>query len=148
MAVQLYRPFKQGLFQFTAAYNMTSGTVKAVLVDASQYTFTATHQYRTSLAGVMKSSGATDAEITIDNKTFTDGTFDTTDATDTFGTCVASTSTYENMVLFIDTGTPSTSPLLAHLDLPSAVRPNGGAIIFDWDDITSMNGASGGIFAL
>jgi hypothetical protein len=76
---------------------------------------------------------------TIGSKTFTNGVFDGTDVTFT----AVTGASVEAIVLYIDTGTASTSPLVAYIDtsvtgLP--VTPNGGDITITW------NGS--GIFAL
>jgi hypothetical protein len=52
------------------------------------------------------------------------------------------------MVIFVDTGVASTSPLVAYIDGLS-VTPNGGNIVVDWDDVSTINGVTGNvIFAL
>lgn len=68
----------------------------------------------------------------------TNGTFDAADAT---FTSVAGNSV-EELVIFKDTGTPATSPLLVSFDTATGlpVTPNGGDIVIQW------NGS--GIFSL
>jgi hypothetical protein len=76
---------------------------------------------------------------TIGSKTFTNGVFDGSDVT--FSTVVG--NSIEAIVIYIDTGSSATSPLVAYIDtsvtgLP--VTPNGGDILITWN--------ASGIFAL
>jgi hypothetical protein len=54
---------------------MSSGTVKVALVDTGTYTYSATHEFLSSLTGRV----GTDA--TLGTKTFTNGTFDAANST-------------------------------------------------------------------
>ncbi len=144
----IYPKFAEQLMQHGADTQLSTETIIAVMVDTNAYTYSASHQYRSSLTGVMKSTGSTDATRTINNQTFTNGVFDTSDTFDTFGTVDANYTVYEALVLIVDTGSAATSPLFALIDGFTPVRPNGGEIIFDWDDVTSVNGTTGGIVAL
>ena len=142
----VYKKYKQKILQGGANTNLASGTVKAVLVS-SAYTYSDSHEFRNSLSGVMQASGA-DATITIDNKVLTNGCFKTTDTSDTFTAATATSTTYNALVIFVDTGDSSTSSLVAYIDGLSVV-PNGGNITIDWDDLSTLNGVTGNvIFAL
>ena len=146
MASSVYRKYKEQVLQSGANTNLVTGTVKAVFVS-SAYTYSDAHQYRSSLTGVMQASG-TDATVTITGKSVTSGTFKTSNASDTITAATAAATTYNAMVIFVDTGTASTSPLVAYIDGLSIV-PNGGNIVIDWDDISTLNGVTGNvIFAL
>ena len=131
MANALYPKFKESLLQ--AGVNMSSGTVKVALVDTGTYTYSAAHQYLSSLTGVVGTAQ------TLGTKTFTNGVFDAADATFT----AVTGNSVEALVLYVDTGTAGTSPLIAYIDtgvtnLP--VTPNGGDISIVWN--------ASGIFAL
>lgn len=133
MANALYPKWKEQLLQFTTNNNLSAGTVKVALVDTGTYTYSAAHQFLTSLSGVVGTAQ------TIGTKTFTNGVFDGADVT--FPAVTGSPA--EALVIYIDTGTAGTSPLVAYLDtgvtgLP--VTPNGGDIITAWN--------ASGIFAL
>lgn len=133
MANALYPKWKEQLLQFTADNNLSSGTVKVALVDTGTYTYSSAHQYLSSLTGVVGTAQ------TIGSKTFTNGVFDGADVT--FATVTG--NTVEALVLYIDTGSSATSPLVAYIDtsvtgLP--VTPNGGDIAITWN--------ASGIFAL
>lgn len=132
MANALYPKWKESLIQLTANNSLT-GTVKAALVDTGTYTYSAAHQFLSSLSGVVGT-----AQI-LGNKTYTDGVLD---AADVIFTAVTG-ATVETIVLYIDTGVAATSPLVAYIDtgvtgLP--VTPNGGDISIAWN--------ASGIFAL
>lgn len=134
MANALYPKWKEQLLQFTANNNLSSGTVKVALVDTGTYTYSSTHQFYSSV-----SSAAVGTPQTIGSKTFADGVFDGADVTFT----AVTGNSVEALVLYIDTGSAATSPLVAYIDtsvtgLP--VTPNGGDITITWN--------ASGIFAL
>lgn len=131
MANALYPKFKESALQ--AGVNMSSGTVKVALVDTGAYTYSAAHQFLSSLTGVVGTAQ------TLGSKSFTNGVFDAADAA--FPTVTG--NSVEALVLYVDTGNASTSPLIAYIDtgvtgLP--VTPNGGDINVAWN--------ASGIFAL
>lgn len=133
MANAIYPKYKEAILQSAANSNMSSGTVKVALIDAGTYTYSAAHEFYSSVTGVVGTPQ------TINTKTFTNGVFDGDNVTFTG----VSGNTVEALLIFIDTGTAGTSRLIAYIDtgvtgLP--VTPNGG-------DITVTFNASG-IFAL
>ena len=134
MANALYPKWKEQLLQFTANNNLSAGTVKCALVDTGVYTYNSADQFYTSI-----SSAVVGTPQTIGSKTFTNGVFDGADITYT----AVTGNSVEALVLYIDTGTAGTSPLVAYIDssvtgLP--VTPNGGDITVTWN--------ASGIFAL
>ena len=133
MANAVYPKFKEALWLQSANSNANTGTLRAALVDAGTYTYSAAHEFLTSLTGVVGT-----AQV-IGSKTFTNGVFDGADVTYPS----VSGSSAEAIVIYIDTGTAGTSRLVAYLDsgftgLP--VTPNGGDITVTWN--------ASGIFAL
>ena len=133
MANAIYPKYKEAILQSAANSNMSSGTVKVALVDTGTYTYSAAHEFLSSL------SGRVGTDQTIGTKTFTNGVFDGADVTYT----AVSGASVEALVIYIDTGVAGTSRLIAYIDtgvtgLP--VTPNGG-------DISVTFNASG-IFAL
>ena len=139
MANALYPKWKEQLLQFTANNNLSAGTVKVALVDTGVYTYASSDQFYDAGTGSDVQSATVGTPQTIGSKTFTNGVFDGADVT--FPT--VSGSTVEALVIYIDTGTPTTSPLVAYIDtsvtgLP--VTPNGGNIDVTWN--------ASGIFAL
>lgn len=134
MANALYPLWKEQLLQFTANNNLSAGTVKVALIDTGVYTYSSAHQFYSSA-----SAAAVGTPQTIGSKTFTNGVFDGADVTFT----AVTGNSVEALIIYIDTGTAATSPLVAYIDtsvtgLP--VTPNGGNISITW------NGS--GIFAL
>jgi len=108
-------------------------------VDTGVYTYASSDQFYDAGTGTDVQSATVGTPQTIGSKTFTNGVFDGADVT--FPT--VSGSTVEALVIYIDTGTPTTSPLVAYIDtsvtnLP--VTPNGGNITVTWN--------ASGIFAL
>lgn len=134
MANALYPKWKEQLLQFTANNDIEAGTVKVALVDTGIYTYSSAHQFYSSV-----SSAAVGTPQTIGSKTYVDGVFDGADVTFT----AVTGNTVEALVIYIDTGSAATSPLVAYIDtsvtgLP--VTPNGGDITITWN--------ASGIFAL
>lgn len=134
MANALYPKWKEQLLQFTTNNNLSAGTVKVALIDTGTYTYSAANQFWTSA-----SASSVGTPQTIGSKTFTNGVFSGGNVTFTAVTGVS----VEALIIYIDTGTAATSPLVAYIDtsvtgLP--VTPNGGDITITW------NGS--GIFAL
>lgn len=135
MANAIYPKYKEGILQSAANTNMSSGTVKAALVNTGTYTYSSAHQFYSSVSGVVGTP------VTLGTKTFTNGVFDAADITFTAVTGSAA----QAIILYIDTGTAATSPLIMYQDtgvtgLP--VTPNGGDINVVWDNGTNK------IFAL
>lgn len=134
MANALYPLWKEQLLQFTANNNLSTGTVKVALIDTGTYTYSAAHQFYSSA-----SAAAVGTPQTIGSKTYTNGVFDGADVTFT----AVTGNSVEALIIYIDTGSAATSPLVAYIDtsvtgLP--VTPNGGNI--------SITFNASGIFAL
>jgi hypothetical protein len=133
MANAIYPKYKEAVIQSSANSSLT-GTVKAALVDTGTYTYSAAHEFLSSLSGVVGTAQTIGA-----TKSYTDGVFDGGDVTYT----AVTGDTAEAIVLYIDTGVAGTSRLVAFIDtgvtgLP--VTPNGGDISITWN--------ASGIFAL
>lgn len=132
MANALYPKYKEAIIQASANSSLT-GTVKAVLIDTASYTYSAAHEFYSSV------SGAVGTPQTINTKTYTNGTFDGDNVTFT----ALTGATCEAIIVFIDTGSAATSRLVAYFDtgvtnLP--VTPNGGDVTITWN--------ASGIFSL
>jgi hypothetical protein len=137
MSSALYPLAKQSFLSQSPSIDMDTDTIKVALVDlTADYTYSSAHQYKSSVPSY---SGTTDQ--TLGSVTVTDGVFDAADAT--FSAVSQSASkTVGALVIYKDTGTGSTSPVIAYIDGFTAVTPNGGDITVAWD-----NGSSK-IFAL
>lgn len=123
MANLIYPKYKEVLLG--AGVNLTTGTVKVALVDTGTYTYSAAHQFLTSLTGIVGTAQ------TLGTKTVLNGVFGAANSTFTAVTGVS----VEALVVYVDTGTAATSPLVAYLDVATGlpVTPNGGDITITWD---------------
>lgn len=126
MANAVYPKWKEAIQQATANSSL-AGTVKVALVDTGTYTYSAAHEFYSSV-----SSAVVGTPQTLGSKTFTDGVFDAADITYT----AVTGNTVEALVIYIDTGNAATSRLYAYIDtgvtgLP--VTPNGGDININWN---------------
>jgi hypothetical protein len=133
MANAIYPLFKQALLDASSNVDLNDGTVKVALVDANTYTYSAAHEFLSSLSGVVGTAQ------TIANTTVTGGVFDGDNVTFT----AVSGATVEALVIYIDTGVAGTSRLVAYIDTGQTglpVTPNGGDITVTW--------SGSGIFAL
>ena len=107
MANTLYDAARQRFLE--AQINWMTDTVKVLLVDTGAYTpQTAVHQYLSDISGSARIAGP----VTLTSKTTTGGAADAADVTFTSVTGPS----IEAIVIYIDTGTESTSPLVAFID--------------------------------
>lgn len=129
MANALYPKWKEGLLQATTNTALT-GTLKVALVDTGTYTYSAAHQFWSSVTGTQTPP----TPVALGTKTYTNGVLG---AANTTFTAVSNGSvSIEALVFYVDTGTAGTSPLVAYIDtgvtnLP--VTPNGGDIVVTWN---------------
>jgi hypothetical protein len=120
MASVIYPKFKEVLW--AGGGNLSSGVVRAVLIDTGTYTYNAAHNAYDDLSGVVGTESGAFA-----SKTFTNGVFDAADITFT----AVTGATVEAIVVFLDTGTPANDLLVCYIDSASSglpVTPNGGDI--------------------
>jgi len=127
MANAIYPEWKEKLLQFTTNNNLSAGTVKVALIDTALYTYSSAHEFWSSAVAANVGTPQT-----LNTKTFVSGTFDADNVTFT----AVTGATVEALIIFIDTGTAGTSPLVAYIDtsvtgLP--VTPNGGDITITWN---------------
>lgn len=127
MANTLYDACRQRFLE--AQLNWMTDTIKVILVDTGAYTpQTAIHQY---LADVPLSSRIA-GPVTLTSKSTTGGAADAADCTFTS----VSGPSIEAIIIYSDTGTEATSPLIAFIDTATGlpITPNGGDIIVTWDN--------------
>lgn len=125
MANALYNPYKDQLLSNATAIDMDGDTIKASLIDAADYTFSAAHdEYSGGSRDV--AAGAIVAESgALTSPTTTNGTFDTAD----FTWSSVSGDQSEDIILWDDTVT--NDRLIAFYDTGITgmpVTPNGGNI--------------------
>ena len=127
MANTLYDYCRQRFLE--AQINWMTDTIKAILVSTSAYTpQTAVHQYLADIPVSARIAGP----VTLTAKATTGGAADAADCTFTS----VSGATINAIVIYKDTGTEATSPLIAYIDTATGlpITPNGGDIIVTWDN--------------
>lgn len=113
-----------------ARINWMTDTMKCILVDTGNYTVqTETHKFLSDVS----SSARVTPPVTLTAKSTAGGAADAADVTFTS----VSGPSIEAIVIYKDTGSESTSPLIAWIDTATGlpITPNGGDIIVTWDKI-------------
>ena len=132
MANQLYTKAKQSLLG--GELNLSSNVVTIALVDTDVYTFSASHEFRSS---VPNTSVVATANLT--SKTITDGVFDAADVEFPFVTG----ANCEALILYHNTGDAENdgnrqadSRLVVYIDTATGlpILPNGGNITVKFSD--------------
>ena len=124
MANAIYPKYKEAILAASADVSLTTGTVKVALSTAA---YNSAHDFYNDV-----NANTIGTPQTIGSVTVTNGLFDGNDVTFTAVTGSQVTS----LILYIDTGTITTSRLVTFLDtnvtgLP--VTPNGGDISITWN---------------
>jgi hypothetical protein len=126
VANTVYPKFKEALLKGTTPDMSSAGTdVRAILVDLADYTYSAAHDALDDVPA----GARVDVTAALVNKTVSaTGVFDADD--------IAFVAAAGAIILYVDTGTESTSLLFAFLDtgvtgLP--ITPNGGDITITWN---------------
>lgn len=124
MANALYPKAKEKFL--SGSINMSSDTIKAALIDTGTYTYSAAHEFWSDASAALVG-----AAVTLGSKTVTSGVFDAADISFTSVTG----NTVEALIIYKDTGSAATSPLIAYIDTATGlpVTPNGGNIDVVWD---------------
>jgi len=106
--------------------DLSDDTIKVALVDTGTYTYSAADDFYDDVSGVLGTPA------TLASKTVTSGVFD---AADTTFTTPAAGTTIEALVLYKDTGSAGTSPLIAYLDTATGLpfTSNGADVTIVWD---------------
>ena len=121
MANTLYDYCRQRFLE--AQINWMTDTIKVILVSTSAYTpQTAVHQYLADIPVSARIAGP----VTLTAKATSGGAADAADCTFTS----VSGATINAIVIYKDTGTEATSPLIAYIDTATGlpITPNGGDI--------------------
>lgn len=125
MANAIYPKYKEALLDAAANVDINDGTVKAALSTA---TYNSVHDFYDDV-----SASTVGTPQTINNTTVTNGLFDGDNVT---YTAVAGGSTVTAIIIYIDTGTASTSRLVAFIDTGVTGFPlttNGGDVNVNWN---------------
>lgn len=129
MANDLYSNARNAFL--TGQLDWTTAAIKVVLVDTGQYTVDlANHVHLSDIPAAARVS-----TTTLTGKSASGGIADAADATFT----AVSGNSVEAVVIYEDTGTETTSQLIAYIDsgggLP--ITPNGSDILLQWSDSTN-----------
>lgn len=130
MANTLYDFARQRFLE--AQINWMSDVIKVILVDSGAYTVqTSVHQYLSDIPTSARIAGP----VTLTAKSTTGGAADAADITFT----AVSGASIEAIIIYVDSGTEATSPLIAFIDTATGlpITPNGGDIIVTWDNGTN-----------
>ena len=122
----LYPKFKESLMK--KEIDLLTDDIKLSLIDTGEYTYSAADQFFNDIpsAAIIGTSG------NLTSKSVTDGVFDAADVTISG---LTGAPTIEAVLLWLDSGTPSTSRLIGFIDQGSGLPINAGAvavsIVFD-----------------
>jgi len=121
----LYPSYKQLLLG--AGLNTSSLTIRAALVDTGVVAYSAAHDNFDDI-----SAGVVGTPVTLGSKTLTGGVFD---AADISFTGLSAAPTIEAVAIYYDSGTPSTSSLIAWIDTATGLPAAAGAtqVNVTWD---------------
>ncbi|MGI9293519.1 MAG: hypothetical protein ACR2PS_06005 [Pseudomonadales bacterium] len=138
MANVIYPKFKEACIGGGANTDLSTVDVRFALVDGADYTYSAAHEFLTSVPAGGRVALTTAG---VGSKSVTDGVFDAADIT--WSSVTGDES--EIIIGYVHTGSDATARLIFYLDtgvtgLP--VTPNGGDINCAWD------GGANKIFAL
>lgn len=115
----------------TAQINWETDNIRVMLVDTASYGANfSTHLHLSDVPTASRISGT--AGVLLAGKTTTGGAADANDVT--FSS--VSGASIEAILIYKDTGTEGTSPLIAYIDTATGlpITPNGGDIIVTWDN--------------
>lgn len=129
MASALYPLGKKKLLD--ADIDLLVDNIKVLCVDTADETYNAADEFHSNItgAGIVATSG------NLAGKSTTAGVFDANDVT----VSAVTGDPFEALVIYKDTGTSATSPLIAWLDV-STFTPNGSDVLITWN--------ASGIFAI
>jgi hypothetical protein len=106
----------------SGSIDLSSDTIKIALIDTGVYTYSASDEFWSAASSAIVGTAATLA-----SKTVTNGTFDAADVT--FSSVTG--ASVEALIVYKDTGSAATSPLICFIDVASSglpVTPNGNNI--------------------
>jgi hypothetical protein len=132
MSNVLYDPGRQGFLD--GSIDWDTGVIVAYLIDAADYTFSAAHQFLSSVPGAARVAGP----VTLASKTTTSGVADAADIT--FPTVTGDQS---EAVILVQQSAPaggsalaeSAQRLIAYIDTATGlpVTPSGSNIVVTWN---------------
>lgn len=125
MANALYPKYLQKRLEGSIAF--LTDTIKVALVDTAVYTYSAAHEFYSSV-----SAAVVGTPVALTTKTSTLGVADADDVTFT----AVTGASVEAAVIYKDTGTVGTSPLIAYIDVATGLpfTPSGANETVSWDN--------------
>lgn len=138
MANYWYAGAKQRIMDHahTGAINLTADTIKVALMSTGHAESQTAHTHWSDVSGdqitalAYVPTGIGTDSITLNGTT---GTYDCTD-TVLSGIGGGPDGTFDQLIVYKDTGTPATSPLISHHDV-NETTTNGGDITLQWDTL-------------
>jgi len=127
MANAIYPKAKENLLK--GNINLMSDTIKLVLVDGADYTYSTGHD---ALADI-PAGARVGTSPALTGKTVTNGVFDAANLTISNVTG----DEFEIAILYVDSGSEATSFLMAYMDEQPSLIPNGGDVNINWSDTAS-----------
>lgn len=118
----VYPKFKEAAL--SGGVDLLSNTLKCVLIDSADYTYSAAHQYLSDVPAAARVG----VPQTLGTKSVTNGVFDAANVT--FPGATGDPT--EQALIYIYTGDESTSRLVVLT--PVAAIPNSGDLTVQWDD--------------
>ncbi len=134
MAVSAKQYGNAVLSAFSKKVDLVNDTVKVMLTTSSYVPDQDAHIYKSSVTSEVTGTGYTAGGQALASKTLTYTAASNTvtfDAADT--SWASSTITARYAVVYVDTGTASTSPLIAYVDFGADVVSSAGAFTISWD---------------
>jgi hypothetical protein len=123
MSSAIYPLAKESFLSQNPSIDMDTDTIKISFGRTGSYTYSAAHQFKSSVTTVV------DGDAALSSKTVALGVFD---AADQLFTAVSAGAAFDFAVVWKDTGTGSTSPVICYID-GFSVTPNGGNITAQFD---------------
>ena len=141
MAVSMLMYGKALISAFSADIDIPAGTIKCMLVTSTYTPDQDAHQFKSSVTGEATGTGYTAGGVTLTSKSLayaaSTNTF-TIDAADVSWT--SSTITARYAVIYQDTGTSSTSPLIGYVDFGADMSSSASTFALTWDAAGMFSG--------
>jgi hypothetical protein len=143
MASLIYNAFKHRQLGDTGItpVNLKTDTIKVALVTSTYTPSADNHDFFNDITNEVSATGYTAGGVTLtvttsQDNTDDEGVFDASDAS-----WASSSITARGAVIYKDTGTPSTSPIIAYIDFGTDKTSDGGTFQITWasEGIINLN---------
>ncbi len=132
MADVIFNSFKKKIMD--GSIDLDTDTIKVMLVTSSYTPDQDVHDFKDDITNEVSGTGYTAGGTALANKAVTadntdnEGVFDADDVT-----WASSTITARGAVIYKDTGTPSTSPIICYIDFGSDKSSSAGNFTISWN---------------